>query len=83
MYAKRGDLDNARMMYNNAVALDPGDWPFAALARSRLSELDRLPQRFTTPRERGSEVRLADMTVFEGPAACTICHQGADAALPR
>ncbi|MFK7926633.1 MAG: hypothetical protein AB8H79_00475 [Myxococcota bacterium] len=76
LYAKAGDVDKAKMMYDNALGIDPdATWPFRFVAQERLDALSSLPARFAN---QPAQVPSADPTqnlVFNGPISCAVCHQ--------
>ncbi|MEN0064924.1 MAG: hypothetical protein AAGA48_22455 [Myxococcota bacterium] len=74
-YAKKGDLANAKMMYENAVAMDDGTWPWRTLTDHRLATLDTLPDRLNRTYDEDDRPTPEDMLVFGSIAGCTICHQ--------
>ena len=76
MYAKANDLDQAQRLYGIALELDPGDWPYAHVARSRLNRLDELPELFNRVYDRSEEVSVEEINLFESQINCVSCHQG-------
>lgn len=75
MAAKGGDTPLAATLYDTALALDDGTWPYRALAEDRLARVDELPDLFADPAPRDQAVALEDQVVFTGQASCTVCHQ--------
>lgn len=77
LYAKASDLEKARHMYQIALDMNPGDWPYAQVAMRRIERLEQLPALFNTEYDRSLPVSVDDINMFQGPANCTGCHQGA------
>lgn len=77
MIAKKGDVEQAAVLYQNALWLDDGTWPYRALAEDRLQRVEDLPALFATPPADEDVVEPTEMVVFQSAASCAICHQGA------
>ncbi|OUS30119.1 hypothetical protein A9Q99_06455 [Gammaproteobacteria bacterium 45_16_T64] len=78
MYAKASNLEKASVMYNAALELDPGSWPYADVANTRLERLEELPTLFNLERASSELVSADDINLFQGPISCVSCHQMAD-----
>jgi tetratricopeptide (TPR) repeat protein len=79
--AKSGDLESARNLYENALALDDGTWPYRSVAEQRLVDLAELPAWFAVEPAEDEAYDPRQNYVFGGPYGCTICHQGAPGGL--
>lgn len=76
LYAKANELEKARHMYQIALDMNPGDWPYAQVAMTRIERLNQLPELFNTEYDRALPVSVDDINLFQGPANCVVCHQG-------
>lgn len=76
LYAKANELEKAQHMYQIALDMNPGDWPYAQVAMTRIERLNQLPELFNTEYDRALPVSVDDINLFQGPANCMACHQG-------
>jgi hypothetical protein len=84
LLARQGDVVQARRMYQTALSTDLSQrWPHRSAVERRLDQVALLRARWSTLPARGSgALAIDDVPLFQGPASCTICHQGATQAGP-
>lgn len=76
LYARAGQLENAQMMYDNALAMDAeGTWPYRWVAEERVASMSALPDRFADQPAALPSTDPSEHLIFGGPASCTVCHQ--------
>jgi len=78
LLARSGDVTQARRMYETALSTDASaQWPYRAAIERRRDQVADLPQRWKNLPKRGAgALAIDDVPMFQGPANCTICHQG-------
>jgi hypothetical protein len=78
LLARKGDVAQARRMYQTALSTDASQaWPYRAAVERRRDQVAQLAARWGTLPARGSgALGIDDVPLFQGPANCTICHQG-------
>lgn len=76
LLARAGNTEQAARMYETALATEASvSWPFRAAIERRRAQVGALAERWSTEPKRGGLRNIDDVTLFNGPANCSVCHQ--------
>lgn len=77
LLARRGDVAQATRMYDSALGTEASrTWPYRAAIERRRAQVGELAARWAVEPTRGGARSIDAVTLFSGPANCTLCHQG-------
>jgi hypothetical protein len=76
LLARAGDVTQATRMYDTALSTETSTrWPYRTAIERRRAEVNELAARWAVEPPRGGPRSIDQVTLFSGPANCTLCHQ--------
>ena len=79
LLARKGDVTQATRMYATALSTEASaKWPYRSAIERRRDQVVDLKERWAEEPRRGLSQQIDEVTLFKGPANCTLCHQQAN-----